>query len=285
MASSDATPLPLKNQALQITFGMWLTTGLVNTGAAGLDSEVSKDGGSFTDCTNEATEIGSSGTYTLDLTSTEMNADVVAIQTKSSTTNAITYKCTIYPSSGSKFLVVVPDTQKVDVNTIKTQAVTCAGGVTIPAATLASTTNITAATGITLANGSFVTATFGTCDFTTTMKTSLAAVPVLAQLLTFVQSDGGAGYQFTTTGLALAPTGGSAPTAIQNADALLKRDWTAISGESNYSVLQALRFLRNVWNTTDTPGTLTVMKEDGTTTAWTRPIDTDAAALPITGVE
>jgi len=39
---------------------------------------------------------------------------------------------------------------KVDVDTIKTQAVTCAGGVTVPAATLASTTNITAASGVTL---------------------------------------------------------------------------------------------------------------------------------------
>src|SRR5574343_491630 len=39
---------------------------------------------------------------------------------------------------------------KVDLETIKTQAVTCAGGVTVPAATLASTTNITAASGVTL---------------------------------------------------------------------------------------------------------------------------------------
>lgn len=36
--------------------------------------------------------------------------------------------------------------QKVDIETIKTQAVTCAGGVTVPAATLASTTNLTAGT-------------------------------------------------------------------------------------------------------------------------------------------
>jgi hypothetical protein len=40
----------------------------------------------------------------------------------------------------------IATTQKVDVETIKTQAVTCAGGVTVPAATLASTTNITAGT-------------------------------------------------------------------------------------------------------------------------------------------
>jgi hypothetical protein len=37
-----------------------------------------------------------------------------------------------------------------DLQTIKTQTVTCAGGVTIPAATLASTTNITAAAGVVL---------------------------------------------------------------------------------------------------------------------------------------
>lgn len=35
---------------------------------------------------------------------------------------------------------------KADLETIKTQAVTCSGGVTVPAATLASTTNITAGT-------------------------------------------------------------------------------------------------------------------------------------------
>lgn len=41
-----------------------------------------------------------------------------------------------------------------DLQTIKTQAVTCSGGVTVPAATLASTTNITAATGITVSTNS-----------------------------------------------------------------------------------------------------------------------------------
>lgn len=49
--------------------------------------------------------------------------------------------------SSQQVQAVVPDAQKVDLNTIKTQAVTCSGGVTVPAATLASTTNITAAAG------------------------------------------------------------------------------------------------------------------------------------------
>jgi hypothetical protein len=55
------------------------------TGVAGLDSEVSKDGGAFVDCTNEATEIGATGIYTLTLTQAEMTADrvVVRVQTTS----------------------------------------------------------------------------------------------------------------------------------------------------------------------------------------------------------
>jgi len=54
--------------------------------------------------------------------------------------------------SSQQVQAVVPDTQKVDLHTIKTQTVTCAGGVTIPAATLASTTNITAGTITTATN-------------------------------------------------------------------------------------------------------------------------------------
>jgi hypothetical protein len=71
------------------------------------------------------------------------------------------------------------------------------------------------------------------------------------------------------------------PTAIQNADALLTRDWTAVSGEAARSVLNALRFLRNKWSVA--AGTLTVTKEDDTAAAWTGTVTTDAAALPITG--
>lgn len=62
------------------------------------------------------------------------------------------------------------------------------------------------------------------------------------------------------------------PTALQNADALLKRDWTAVTGEASRSVLNALRFLRNKW--TIATGTLTVTKENDTTAAWTGTVTT-----------
>lgn len=106
MASTDATPNPIKNQALRITFPIFDNTGSLVTAAAGLDSEVSKDAGTFTDCTNEATEIATgSGMYYLDLTSTEMNADTVSIIVKTSTTNAKTTPIVIYPWSTGKIKV------------------------------------------------------------------------------------------------------------------------------------------------------------------------------------
>ena len=66
------------------------------------------------------------------------------------------------------------------------------------------------------------------------------------------------------------------------ADALLKRDWTAVTGEAARSLLNALRFLRNKW--TNSAGTLTVMKEDDATTAWTA-TTTTAASDPVSSVD
>ena len=67
------------------------------------------------------------------------------------------------------------------------------------------------------------------------------------------------------------------------ADAILKRDWTAVSGEASRSVLNALRWLRNKW--TISAGTLTVTKEDDTATAWSGPVTSTAGADPVTGVD
>lgn len=101
MAASDARPMPLKNTAYRVYFPILDADGDLVTGAAGLDSEVSKDGGTFADCTNEATEIAtSSGMYYLDLTSTEMNADAVCVIVKASTSGAKTTPIVLYPVEG-----------------------------------------------------------------------------------------------------------------------------------------------------------------------------------------
>jgi hypothetical protein len=65
------------------------------------------------------------------------------------------------------------------------------------------------------------------------------------------------------------------------ATAMLKIDWTGMTGEASRSVLQALRFLRNKWDVTS--GTLTVKKEDDSTSAWTSAITSNSSASPIVG--
>ena len=79
---------------------------------------------------------------------------------------------------------------------------------------------------------------------------------------------------------------GDIPTAIQNADTLLDRNMATGTDSGSPTVRtprQALRFLRNKWGAPS--GTLTVTKEDDITTSWTAVLTTDAAGLPITGVD
>jgi len=105
MAASDAKPVPLKNTAFRLYFPIYDNDGDVVSSAAGLDSEVSKDGANFADCTNEATEIQSSGIYYLDLTADEMNADCVAILVKTSTTDAKSTVLILYPAENGDIRV------------------------------------------------------------------------------------------------------------------------------------------------------------------------------------
>ena len=106
MASGDAVPVPRKNTAYRVTFPIYDADGDLVTGATGLDSEISKDGGTFADATSEATEIAtSSGMYYLDLTNTEMNADTVAIIVKTSSAGAKTTVLVLYPEEAGDIRV------------------------------------------------------------------------------------------------------------------------------------------------------------------------------------
>lgn len=88
-----------KNTATKIAFPILDADGDPVTGAADLDSEYSLDGGAFADCTNEATEIGSSGIYTLSLVAAETNGDLVVIQVKTSTSGAKTTVMVFYTAA------------------------------------------------------------------------------------------------------------------------------------------------------------------------------------------
>jgi len=89
---------PQKNADFLLVFSIYGNDGDLVTGATALDSEISKDGNTFTDCTYEAVESESSGIYQLILTSDEMDADVITIITKTSTEDAKTAINIIYTS-------------------------------------------------------------------------------------------------------------------------------------------------------------------------------------------
>lgn len=84
-----------KNVSTRIVFPIVDADGDSVTGATGLDSEIDEfaDGANptgFTDCTNEATEIGSTGIYYLTLTASEMNQDYNVVQIKTTSSGAKT---------------------------------------------------------------------------------------------------------------------------------------------------------------------------------------------------
>ena len=126
------------------------------------------------------------------------------------------------------------------------------------------------------ADASDIAASFATVNGTLAtvsgyLDTEIAAIKAKTDQLTFT---GGKVDANATLAIAAGDL-----TAI--ADAILKRDWTSVSGEAVYSLLNAARMLRNAWATTG--GVLVVKKEDGSTNAWSRPLAVDPAAQPIVG--
>jgi len=99
MAAGDAgLPYPVYGAAYRITFPIFDNDGDLVPDAAGLDTEISKDGGAFTDATNEATQIGSSsGLYYLDLTYEEMQCSTLAGKVKSTTADSKDTPFVLYP--------------------------------------------------------------------------------------------------------------------------------------------------------------------------------------------
>ena len=97
-AAGDTHEFPTYGAHFRVTFLILDADGDLVSGAASLDSEVSKDSGAFADCTNEATEIAtSSGMYYLDLTGAEMEAKKLAVIVKTATAGAKTTPITLYP--------------------------------------------------------------------------------------------------------------------------------------------------------------------------------------------
>jgi hypothetical protein len=92
---NNALPYPVYGLPFVVTFPLLDADG-DPISPSSPDSEISKNGDTFADCTNEATEIAtSSGSCYLSLTGTELTTDVATVQVKS--TGAKTTVLTLYP--------------------------------------------------------------------------------------------------------------------------------------------------------------------------------------------
>lgn len=109
MASGDATFHPLINTAYRAYFPIIDADGDGVADASGLDSEISIDGATAIDCTNEATFIvGTGGGYYLEYTVTEMNCSGALSEIKS-TLGKPTY-LVFYPMQSSDYGSAIEDT-------------------------------------------------------------------------------------------------------------------------------------------------------------------------------
>lgn len=91
MAFSDALILPVRAAAFRLQLKFYDTSNALITTWAGMDSQISKDGGNFAACTNEATEIQTSGTGYLDLTASETTCDSFWIKTTITNSNSVPF--------------------------------------------------------------------------------------------------------------------------------------------------------------------------------------------------
>lgn len=104
MAATDASTFPVKGQAYRIsgkivnaTTGNPITGGLTTPA-----STVSKDGAAFAATTTTVTEIGTTGYFYVDLSSTEMNANTVVVHVTAANADAVYASIEIKPADLSE---------------------------------------------------------------------------------------------------------------------------------------------------------------------------------------
>ena len=103
MAATDARPVPRKNVAFRLYLAFRKNDGTLITSWTGADTELSLDGAAYADATNEATEIGTSGTGYIDLASSELNADSLLVKSTVTNTDALPFVIALYPEESGDY--------------------------------------------------------------------------------------------------------------------------------------------------------------------------------------
>lgn len=301
-------PQPKRGVAFTVVFPILDADGDLVTGAADLDSEISKDLGTFADCDNEATEIATnSGMYYLTLTTTEMEADIIGIIIKTSTSGAKTTPIALYPvtrntndlafpattgrslavdASGNVaadlklWLTVAPlalDSQRVQVLV----GAMAAGVVTASAFAQAAADKVWGTAARTLTSyGTLIADIWGYATRVITGLSVAAKAEVNAEADTALAGYDGPTKAELDAGLA----GLNDPTVTAIADGILSRAISNVEGSATFRSLAGA--IAKLVNKVDIAGsTLTVRKTNDTDAFGEQEITTDAEALPITAVD
>lgn len=99
MAATDSRPVPRKSAAFRVYGATFDTSGkLVTGGLTGTSCTISKDANSFGAPSGTGFgEIGTTGTWYVDLDATDMNADHVQVKFTCTNTNAVDVILNLYP--------------------------------------------------------------------------------------------------------------------------------------------------------------------------------------------
>lgn len=299
MSASDARPIPRRNTAFRVTFPIFDADGDLVSGAAGLDSEISIDAGTFADCTNEATEIATaSGMYYLDLTAAEMNGDTVALIVKTSTSGAKTTPLVLYPEEVGDVRVDVAQISgdSAAADNLETM-LDGTGGQTLSLGQLniVATANNDAIVATGSGTGHGIKATGGaTGDGLRAIGGGTSGDGIRASATSGDGLDVAGGTNGHGINAAGAGTGkdfnvSTIAAALGNrfADYIRRRTQANVEASSDGDALDLASLygmIQQVQESAISGGTMTVKKSDGSTTLGTKAVTTDPAADPITGI-
>lgn len=272
---------PKKNSIFTVTFPIYDNDGDPVSGAAGLDSEVSIDGGTFADCTNEASEIAtSSGIYELDLTASEMNGDRIVTVTKTSTGNAKSAVNVMYTAvqqiddvASSASISALNDLSAANV---QSELVTYDASTGAEVAAL----NDLSAADVATELGTYDAPTKAELDSGFAALNDIAAADVWSVV---TRELTGLGFVLGAGDIAADAIGSSEladAAANKIADAILKRDMDQVEATAALHSL-ATAILKAVSKIEDAAGTLKVYRTDGTTLHMSQTIGTDASLDPV----
>lgn len=257
MAATDGLAVPLRSQAFRLTAPIFDADGDLVTGMTGLDAVVSIDGATAFYTQNNPVEVATGiGLCYLDLAATEMAGNTIAGRIIVTNSGAKNTPFVLYTATAIGFDGLVNAIWATPIRALGTAGQTAVSQETTNAVWATPTRSLTDWVGI---------------------VNAVWATP--SRITTSVASPVGVGSNFDKTSYTL-----TAAAATSIADSVLDRDLGAgvDSGSMTVrTVRQALRFLRNKWSISST--TLTVTKEDDSTTSWTSVLATAASADPVVG--